>query len=78
MVVDVSAPVVWEPLTALLPAQPPLAVHIVALRLDQVIVAAPPEFTVLGDALKVTVGVAATVTMTDCEASPPEPVQVNS
>jgi hypothetical protein len=78
VVLAVSAPVGWLPLTALLPAQPPLAVHTVALRLDHVSVAAPPEFTVLGEALKVTVGGAATVTVTDCEASPPAPVQISS
>jgi hypothetical protein len=78
VVFAVSAPVGCEPLIALLPAQPPAAVHRVALALDQVSVAAPPEFTVLGDALKVTVGGALTETMTDCEASPPGPLQINS
>jgi hypothetical protein len=78
VVFAVSVPVGCDPLTALLPAQPPLAVQRVALPLDHVSVAALPEFTVLGVALKVTVGGAVTVMVTDCEASPPGPVQMSS
>jgi hypothetical protein len=45
------------PLVDLLPVQPPLAVHDVALVLFQVSVAACPAVTLVGDAEKVTVGV---------------------
>jgi hypothetical protein len=37
-----SAPVDWEPLSALLPDQPPPAVQAVALAEDQMSVALPP------------------------------------
>ena len=68
-----------EPLNPLVPLQPPDAAQDVALVLDQVSVAEPPEFTLLGVALSVTVGAAgATVTVTDCVADPPDPLQVNS
>jgi hypothetical protein len=43
----VSAPVVCEPLMALLPDQPPEAVQEVALLADQVSVDAPPDSSVL-------------------------------
>jgi hypothetical protein len=52
----VSAPVDRVPLVALLPDQPPEAVQAVALAEDQVRVEAPPEATVLGAALMLTVG----------------------
>jgi hypothetical protein len=46
---------------------------------DQVSVAALPALTVLGVALKVTTGAdPATVTVADCEALPPGPVQVSA
>jgi len=68
-----------EPLNPLVPLQPPDAAQDVALVLDQVSVAEPPEFTLLGVALSLTVGAAgATVTVTDCVADPPDPLQVNS
>jgi hypothetical protein len=69
--------VVCEPLAALLPDQPPEAVQEVALVDDQLNVEAPPFATVLGLAVKLTVG-AGTVTETvaDCVALPPVPVQV--
>jgi hypothetical protein len=45
---------------------------------DQVRVAAPPLVTVLGLALRMTVGGGeVTVTVADCAALPPVPVQVN-
>jgi hypothetical protein len=74
-----TAPVDCEPLRALLPFQPPDAVQAVALLLDQVSVEAPPAFTLLGVALSVTLGaLLETVTVADCVADPPAPVQVSS
>jgi hypothetical protein len=74
----VSAPVVCEPLTALVPDQPPVAVQEVALVEDQVSVELLPFATVLGLALKLTVGAGAvTVTVADWLALPPVPVQVS-
>lgn len=74
-----SAPVVCEPLTALVPDHAPLAEHAVTLLADQVSVAALPALMVLGVALKVTTGASpATVTVADCEAVPPGPVQVSA
>lgn len=78
MVFAVKAPVDLLPLVACAPLQPPDAVQAVALALDQVSVAAEPEPTVLGLALKLTVGSGElTVMMTDCEAAPPGPSQIN-
>jgi len=46
---------------------------------DQAIVEALPELTVLGRALSVTTGAGGgTVTVSDCVAEPPSPVQVRS
>jgi hypothetical protein len=75
----VSAPLDWEPLVALLPDQPPEAVHAVALTDDQVNTELVPLGTVLGLAamLTLTVGFALTVTVADCCAVPPSPLQVN-
>ena len=68
-----------EPLSALEPLQAPDAVQELALLLDQVSVEALPAFTVVGAALSVTVGaLLETVTVADCVADPPAPVQVNS
>jgi hypothetical protein len=63
----VSAPVDCEPLSALLPDQPPEAVHAVALVATQVKVLLLPLATVLGFAVKVTtaVGFGLTVTVVD-------------
>lgn len=63
----VRAPVVCEPLVALLPDQPPEAVHEVAFVLDQPKVDALPLAIVLGLApsVTVTVGTAVTVTVAD-------------
>jgi len=74
----VSAPVVWEPLTALLPDQAPEAVHDVAFVDDQVKLALLPLDTVLGLALMLTVavGFGLTVTVVDWAALPPAPLQV--
>jgi hypothetical protein len=74
-----TAPVDCEPLSALLPLQPPEAAHAVALVLDQVSVEALPAFTLLGAALSVTIGaLLETVTVADCVAEPPGPWQVSS
>jgi hypothetical protein len=75
----VSAPLDWEPLIALLPDQPPEAVHAVAFLEAQVRVELLPLATVLGLALMltVTVGFALTDTVADCAALPPGPVQLS-
>ncbi len=61
------------------PDQAPEAVQDVALLDDQVSVDALPLLIVLGLALKITVGAgfALTVTVADCAALPPLPVQVS-
>ncbi len=74
-----SAPVVCEPLVALVPDQAPEAVQAVALVDDQVNVEAAPLLTVLGAAAKLTVGVGVlTETVADWAALPPVPVQVST
>ncbi len=79
MALAVSAPVDCEPLTALVPDHAPDAVHEVALMADQVSMELAPLATVLGLAAKVIVGAGAvTVTVTDCVAVPPLPVQVKT
>jgi hypothetical protein len=77
VVFAVSAPVDCDPLTALVPLQPPLAEQEVALLADQVSVELLPEEIALGPALRLTVGADAdTVTEAVCTAVPPGPVQV--
>ena len=77
LVVAVSAAVFCEPLAASAPFQPPEAAQEVAWVEDQAKVEAAPLATVVGLALKVTVGAGAvTVTVADCVALPPPPVQV--
>jgi hypothetical protein len=61
----------------LLPDHEPLAVHDVALVLDHVSVEDPPEATVVGDAVIVTVAGNAIETVADRLADPPMPVQVS-
>jgi len=57
---------------------PPTALHPVALAADQVSVVPDPFTTVLGLALRATVGDgAATDTVADCAAWPPAPSQVS-
>jgi hypothetical protein len=73
----VSAPVVCDPLSGLAPDQDPEAVQAVALVADQVSVELLPLATVLGLATKLMVGTGCvTVTVADCAALPPVPVQV--
>jgi hypothetical protein len=70
--------VLCVPLTDSVPAHAPEAVHEVALVEDQVNVEVPPLATLVGLALKDTVGAAAdTVTVADCEADPPVPVHAS-
>jgi len=52
----VRAPVLWLPLVALAPLQPPVAVHEVALVEFHVSVDSPPLLTEVGAALKDAVG----------------------
>lgn len=69
----------WLPLRLFEPLQPPEAMQEVAFVLAQVSVAELPDLTLLGLALSVTVGAEReTVTVADCEAVPPAPMQVNS
>jgi hypothetical protein len=74
-----SAPVVCDPVIAMLPDQPPEAVQLVALLDDHCSVELAPLVSVLGLAVNLTVGVGAadvTETITDWFALPPVPVQV--
>jgi hypothetical protein len=73
----VSEPVDNEPPVALAPDQAPEAVQEVALAEDQVSIELLPLATLVGLAVSETVGAAAdTVTIADCEALPPVPVQL--
>jgi hypothetical protein len=77
LVVALSAAVVCEPKVPSLPVQPPEALQALALLDDQVNVDFAPLATVFGLALKLTTGAAAlTVTVADCEAEPPLPLQL--
>jgi hypothetical protein len=77
LVVAVSAAVLVEPLVASDPLQPPEALQAVAFVDDQVNADLAPLATVLGLAVKVTVGAAlVTATVADCVALPPVPAQV--
>ena len=72
-----SEPVDNEPPVALAPDQAPEAVQEVALAEDQVSIELLPLATLVGLAVSETVGAAAdTVTIADCEALPPVPVQL--
>ena len=74
-----SAPVVCEPLVALLPDQPPEAEQDVAWVLVQVTVELLPLAIVLGLAARLIVGAGAgvvTETVAACVALPPAPVHV--
>ena len=66
-------------MTLLLPDQAPEAVHAAAFCVDQLRTEPAPALTVLGLALSVRVGGRAeTVTVADCMAEPPSPVQVTT
>ena len=79
VVVALSAPVLALPVVGSLPDHPPEAVQLVAFVDDQLSVAEPPLLTVVGLALRLTVGLAGadTLTVTDCAALPPDPLQVS-
>jgi len=79
VVVALSAPVLALPLVGSLPDQPPEAVQLLALVEDQLSIADPPLLTVVGLALRLTVGLtgAETLTVTDWLALPPGPLQVS-
>jgi len=79
VVVALSAPVLVVPLVGSLPDQPPEAVQLLALVEDQLNIADPPLLTVVGLALRLTVGLtgAETLTVTDRLALPPGPLQVS-
>jgi hypothetical protein len=73
----VSAPVDCDPLKPLPPDHASEAVQEAALVADQANVELPPLATVLGLAVKLTVGAGClTDTVADCDALPPVPVQV--
>jgi hypothetical protein len=81
-VVAVSALVVVLPPAALVPLQPPEAVHEVALVLLQLRVEVPPEATLVGFAVSCTVGaggggVTVTVTAAAAGVVPLAPEQVS-
>lgn len=67
------------PVRPLLPLQPPVAVQLLALVVDQLRVEDPPLTTDAGVAVSDTVGCGAglTVTVTDCAAEVPPLVQVS-
>jgi hypothetical protein len=74
----VRAAVLCDPLTATPPLHPPDATHAVAFVDVQVRVEVEPLCTVVGLAVKVTAGAGVvTVTVADCAALPPLPVQVS-
>jgi hypothetical protein len=76
--VALSAPVDCVPLNALVPIHAPEAVQEDALVTDQFKVALLPLTIALGPTLSTTVGAGAlTVTVADCAALPPGPVQLN-
>jgi hypothetical protein len=67
-----------EPVMASFPDQACEATQAVAFADDHDSIAALPLITVLGVALRVTVGAGElTVTVADCAAAPPEPVQLS-
>jgi len=77
LVVLESGPVDQVPCVARAPLQPPEALHPVALSEFQLRLDVPPAATVVGDPVRVTVGVAeVTTTCADCVVLPPGPVQV--
>jgi hypothetical protein len=66
------------PLVACVPVQPPDAVQLVALVLDQVSVELAPAVMLVGEALSATVGAGGvTVTVAEAGVLPPAPVHVS-
>ena len=80
VVVALSAPVLAVPVVGSFPDHPPEAVQLVAFVEDQLNVEADPLLTVPGVAVRLTVGFAGadTLTVTDCAALPPGPLQVSA
>lgn len=79
LVVAIRPAVVLEPKVPSLPLQPPEAAQEVAFIEDQVNVAVAPLLTVLGLAERLTAGAGAlTVTVADCAALPPAPLQFST
>jgi len=78
VVVALNAPVLTLPVVGSLPDHPPEPVQLTAFVVDQLSVAAEPLPTVPGVALRLSVGFggAATLTVTDWDAVPPDPVQL--
>ncbi len=77
MVFAVRAPVLWLPLSAFVPLQPPDAVQLVELVELQVNSDELPEATVFGAAVNVTEGHGTTVPPIFFETLPPAPTHVN-
>jgi hypothetical protein len=73
----VNAPVLCEPDVDFVPDHAPDAVQLVALVELHVNVDAEPDATLVGEALSVTVGAAATVTVAVCDTVPPLPVHAS-
>lgn len=85
VLVPLRGPVEADPEVDLAPDQPPLAMQLVALVDDQVRVEAPPELTVVGLVLRLTVGVAGSVGADSAAAEsavesdpPPQPARASS
>jgi hypothetical protein len=77
IVVAERAPLVALPLVAFVPDQPPDAVQVVAFVLAHDNAAVAPLATLAGDALRLTVGAATTVTVFESLPEPAGPVQVS-
>jgi hypothetical protein len=76
-VVAVNGPILWLPLVARVPLQPPDAVQDSAFVELHVNVELPPTATATGVAARVTVGTGFTVTVAvACGLIPPGPVQI--
>jgi hypothetical protein len=73
----VRALVLCVPDVALVPLQLPDAVQLVAFVELHVNVDDPPDAMLVGDAVSVTVGAAAIVTVAVCDAEPPVPEQLS-
>lgn len=77
MVFAVRAPVLWLPLSAFVPLQPPEAVQLIELVELHVNFDELPEVTVLGEAVSVTEGHGMTVPPIFFTTVPPAPVHVS-
>ena len=67
------APVLWLPLSAFVPLQPPAAVQVVEFVEVQDSCDEPPDATLVGDAVSVTAGQGITVPLTRFATLPPSP-----